>query len=223
MPASITDLKVLHNFLLYKKLKYRIGRQRTRADGNCFLDMLLQNMRHLSAAGKWNKNIPASVHEVRSLFIDYMKANRQEFVGYKDSDGRFVGGALDADMFENLIENQSQKNAYTDEEGFFVLAACKCLNIELVIVVTSIDSPIIQSGMGGPVQRINSGSNRPVFCSGLIRNEEVRTGHYQFIHEHEDGEPESFTMPVESNTLLFQSQSQSGCKIKFLYYSKILF
>ena len=204
MSSLSTDLKVLHTFLLERKLKYRIGPEKTRADGSCFLDMLLQNMKHLAKAGKWNKHIPSSVHALRSIFIDFMKLNKQDYVGFVNSDGNFVGGPLNEEQFEKLIDDQSRKNAHTDEEGFFVHCATKYLDVELVIVVTSIDSPVIHSGVGGPVQRINAGNDRPVFCAGLIRNETIRDGHYQFIYEHKEGELNTFIMPTETNTLLFE-------------------
>ena len=68
-------------------------------------------------------------------------------------------------------------------------AACQYLDVELIIVITSIDSPIIPDGTGGPIQRINSGQ-RLKFCAGLIRDEVRRTGHYQFIYENDQGEEE---------------------------------
>ena len=86
-------------------------------------------------------------------------------------------------------------------QGVFVSAACKMLNIELVIVVTNISTPIIPSGLGGPVQRINAGNDRLIFATGLIRNRSG-SGHYQYLLEGAENEPEqidtnAFVSPVK--------------------------
>ena len=54
------------------------------------------------------------------------------------------------------------------------------------VVVTSIDSPVLQNGLGGPIQKINAGDGRLVFCAGLIRDDLRKTGHYQFIIKDSD-------------------------------------
>ena len=86
-------------------------------------------------------------------------------------------------------------------QGVFVSAACKMLNIELVIVVTNISTPIIPSGLGGPVQRINAGNDRLIFATGLIRNRSG-SGHYQYLLEGAENEPDqidtsAFVSPVK--------------------------
>lgn len=203
--GSLMDLRVLFTFLLQRKLKYRVGTERTRGDGSCFLHMLIQNMKHFCEIGLWTKSIPSSVHELRRDIIQFMEDHKKEYLGYYNDLGQFVNGSHDEKTFRILIEDQAQKNSFTDEEGFFVQAACRYLEIELVIVLTSIQSAVIPSGLGGPVQRINAGDDKLKFCAGLIRNEQMRTGHYQWIYEDERGESEPFHMPAENSTLLFNS------------------
>merc|ERR1712079_306409 len=86
-----------------------------------------------------------------------------------------------------LIEDQSRASAHADEDGYFVSSACKYLDVELVVVIDSITSPILRSGMGGPVQKINSSPERIKFSVGLLRDEGRRDGHYQFIYENIEG------------------------------------
>ena len=189
--VSVTDLNILFSFLHQRKLKYRVGPERTRADGSCFCHMILQNMKHFANMGLWKKKIPKSVHELRRDIIDYMTSHKQEYL---------VNGTHDEVSFQRLIKDQSQMHSYTDEEGFFIQAAARFLDVEIQIVQT----PVIDSGTGGPIQRINAGSNKIQFCTGLIRNEQVRTGHYQWIIADERGESAPFVMPAET-TLLFET------------------
>ena len=180
MDVSVTDLRVLQAFLLRRKLKYRVG-SKTKADGSCMLHSLIQNMFFFSRLGLWSKEIPASVHDLRRRVIEFMLSRKRHYIGYKDTDGNEVHGPLNEESFARLIADQSKENSYCDEEGFFVEAACLLLDVEFEIVVTSIDTPVLHSGLGGPVQRINSGEGRLVFCAGLIRDDQRKTGHYQFI------------------------------------------
>ena len=193
--VSVTDLNILFSFLHQRKFKYRVGPERTRADGSCFCHMILQNMKHFAKMGVWKKKIPKSVHELRRDIIKYMTSNKQEYL---------INGTHDEVSFQRLIKDQSQMNSYTDEEGFFIQAAARFLDVEIQIVVTSIQTPVIESGTGGPIQRINAGGNKIQFCAGLIRNEQVRTGHYQWIIADERGESAPFIMPAE-NTILFET------------------
>ena len=113
-----------------------------------------------------------------------------------------MDGPLTDEQFNSLIESQSKLDAYCDEEGFMVESVCKCLNVELTIVVTNITTEIIRSGVGGPVQIINKSEddNNPLlkFSVGLIRNNNQEAGHYQFIFRHEAGEQDKFIMPAET-------------------------
>ena len=181
---NVTDLRILKTFLLRRKFKYKIGSV-TAADGSCLLNVLLQNMRFFSRLGLWTREIP-TVQELRRQIIQFMLSRKNHYIGYKDSHGNEVQGPLDEDSFERLIADQSRDNAYCDEEGFFIEAACIYLNIEFEVIVTSIDSPVLQNGLGGPIQKINAGDGRLVFCAGLIRDDLRRTGHYQFIIKDSD-------------------------------------
>ena len=181
---NVTDLRILKTFLLRRKFKYKIG-SLTAADGSCLLNVLIQNMRFFSRLGLWTGEIP-TVQELRRQIIQFMLSRKNHYIGYKDSHGNEVQGPLDEDSFERLIADQSRDNAYFDEEGFFIEAACIYLNIEFEVIVTSIDSPVLQNGLGGPIQKINAGDGRLVFCAGLIRDDLRRTGHYQFIIKDSD-------------------------------------
>ena len=181
---NVTDLRILKTFLLRRKFKYKIG-SLTAADGSCLLNVLLQNMRFFSRLGLWTGEIPTA-QELRRQIIQFMLSRKNHYIGYKDSHGNEVQGPLDEDSFERLIADQSRDNAYCDEEGFFIEAACIYLNIEFEVIVTSIDSPVLQNGLGGPIQKINAGDGRLVFCAGLIRDDLRKTGHYQFIIKDSD-------------------------------------
>ena len=183
---SLTDLGRLHNCLVSLKLNYTIG-EPTKADGSCFLHALIQNINFFHQLGMWKKEIPSSVLELRGKIIQYMRDEKREFVGFTDPNGRFVHGPLTEELFENLIEDQSRASAHADEDGYFVSSACKYLDVELVVVIDSITSPILRSGMGGPVQKINSSPERIKFSVGLLRDEGRRDGHYQFIYENIEG------------------------------------
>lgn len=181
---NVTDLRILKTFLLRRNFKYKIG-SLTAADGSCMLNALIQNMRFFARLGLWTKEIP-TVHELRRQIIQFMLSRKNHYVGYRDSQGNEVPGPLDEGSFDRLIADQSRESAYCDEEGFFVEAACLHLDIEFEVVVTSIDSPVLQNGLGGPIQKINAGGERLVFCAGLIRDDLRKTGHYQFIIKDSD-------------------------------------
>ena len=199
--VTVTDLRLLHSCLLHYKLKFRIGRERTRADGNCFLHMMIQNIRHFQKLGLWNKTVPSCVHKLRADVISWMISRKEEFTGHLNNDGQYIEGPLTEDQFTKLIDGQSVENTYTDEVGFFVWSCCRLLEVSLQIVITSIRGPMIASGVGGPVQKINSedSDGRLMFSCGLIRDEERRTGHYQFIFEDERGENSTFITPEDLN------------------------
>ena len=187
VPESVTDISKLHRFLLMKKLKFKIGLGRTRGDGDCFLHGMRQNLLHFAKLGLWQGEIPANADILRKEGIKQLKKDRNKLVN---------NGPLTEEQFQSLIASQSKKHSFTDEEGYFVRAVCEHLNVELQIVVTSIDSEVIPSGLGGPLQRINVGDgDKFKFALGLIRDEERRTGHYQFIVAAESGEPAQLVPP----------------------------
>ena len=184
---SVMDLSILHRFLLRKKLKFKIAKERTRGDGNCFLYSLWQNMIFYSERGEWLKDIPRDINDFRAEIINYMINNKDQYI--KD-------GPMTEEQFDSLILDQSRKFAWTDEDGYFVLGAAQFLDVEIQIVVTSIDTPVIPSGVGGPLQKLNRGNGDKLkFSMGLIRND-VGAGHYQFILEDPSGESEEFVPPT---------------------------
>ena len=191
VPESVTDISKLHRFLLMKKLKFKIGLARTRGDGDCFLHGMRQNILHFAKLGLWNGEIPTNADTLRKEGIKQLKKDRNKLV----NDGN-NNGPLTEEQYERLIISQSKKHSFTDEEGYFVRAVCEHLNVELQIVVTSNNSNVIPSGLGGPLQRINvDDGNKFKFALGLIRDEERRTGHYQFIVAAESGEPDQLVPP----------------------------
>ena len=184
--TNLMDIEILRSFLQRKKLKFKIG-PATIGDGNCLIDCLFENIKHFKSQGLWTREVPSSFDVFRANVVEFMKAQKHLYLGYTNEDGIYNDGTHTEATFKALIDDQSKPYSYCDEEGFFVSAACQYLDVELIIVITSIDSPIIPDGTGGPIQRINSGQ-RLKFCAGLIRDEVRRTGHYQFIYENDQGE-----------------------------------
>ena len=172
--SSLLDLRPLANFIVDRELQFQIGKEPTKADGNCFLNAILQNLKYLESLGLWkNRKTPSSVLELRKEVILFMKQNKRDYI---------EAGSHDEESFDRLLSIQQRNYEYTDEEGYFVEATAKYLNVELVILIPSLsNSPILPSGCGGPVQRINAGEDRLRCCLGLLRDEARRTGHYQFI------------------------------------------
>ena len=170
---SLMDLRPLQTFLIERNLKFEIGEEATVGNGDCFLNGTIQNLNYFAARGLWNKEIPSSSKELRLEVINYMKSNKMDYIR---------SGSHDEKNFEKLIESQRQNYAYTDEEGYFVRATAEFLDVEIVIVIPSIQTPVLDSGCGGPLQRINVGNGDKLrLCFGLLRDETRRTGHYQFI------------------------------------------
>ena len=77
-----------------------------------------------------------------------------------------------------------------------ILYSCKLYKIELQILQTDIRTPILSSGVGGPLVSINKPQDdeneiRPIFYMGLIKNQSNQDGHYQFIYKHPSNSEES--------------------------------
>ena len=143
---------------------------------------VIQNMNHFKQLNQWPHDIP-NVNVLRSRAIDYMKANRDKFVSGQIINGRYEDPPMTVQMFENLIRTQSRENEWTDEDGWMVLSVAEMLDVEILIVVTDVDSDILESGLGGPVQIINRdyNGNRLRFSLGLSRVNNSG-GHYQHIY-----------------------------------------
>ena len=170
---SVMDLSILFQVIKERGLKYKIGTT-TPGDGNCFLTMILQNILYYKNAGRWTGRVPRDVDELRSWTIQNMKDNYELYVG--------PNCPLTDEEFKKLIDTQSKLDAECDEEGYFVAACCRMLNVELTIIKT----------LGDPVIPINRGVDQITFSCGFIRNESSLTGHYQFIYP---GEPDAIYVP----------------------------
>lgn len=144
--------------------------------------------------GEWQRPVPESVHHMRRDVIQYMIDNRDKYVTPQIVDGRYEDPPLDIESFNRLIADQSRDNAWTDNDGFFVAAACQMYNVELTVIVTCVNTDILTSGLGGPLQIINKSDddNRLKFSVGLIKNNLDSGGHFQFIFPHPDGENTEF-------------------------------
>ena len=87
-------------------------------------------------------------------------------------------------QFDELIADQRKPRAWTDNNGTFVEASCLCLNIQLNILIPSIPGPVMPSGLGGPLMIVNksvSEDSKPVFFMGLLKDNSMYNGHYQFL------------------------------------------
>ena len=196
--GSLMDLDTLRSFLVRRKFKFKIG-STTPGDGNCLLHCIIQNMEYYRGRGLWRGEIPSSVNELRAKVIEYMKSRKNLYVGYTNNNGQYIDGSHTETTFDDLIKDQEKPNSYCDEEGFFVAALAQYLDVTIQIVITSIETPVIPDGTGGPIQKVNYTEDRIMFCAALLRDENRRTGHYQFIFEdNEKEEEETMTASQES-------------------------
>ena len=158
---------------------------------------ILQNMYHFRESRSWEGEIPTA-HQLRAQTIQFMLQNKKFYteISY-DNEGREIHPPMSLETFEALIKDQSRVNSYTDEEGWFIAANCRMLDIELHIII-NIDSDVLVSGFGGPYQIINRCSQglKKKFCVGLIKNPDGN-GHYQFIFSHSEGAEIPFVAPTE--------------------------
>ena len=182
---SVTDLSRLQRFINERNLPYVIGSP-TAADGNCYLNALKQNFEFFEAQGIIDQS-PRSINEMRRDVVKFMLDNEEFFIG-KCENGVYKPGPLDRESFNRLIQDQSREGAYTDDAGWFILWSCKLYNVELEIVQTNIQTPVITSGIGGPIVTINKadgGDEKLVFHMGLIKisDSDNEVGHYQFIRK----------------------------------------
>ena len=185
--GGVTDLSILQRAINQRNLAYKIG-DFTPANGDCFLNGLKQNFDYFRALKLTDKN-PQSIDEMRRKTIGFMMQNKSFFVGQENSEGIFQPGPLNEETFCLLIENQKRPGSYTDQDGWFVLSCCQMYDIELRILQTNVDSPIVASGMCGPLVTINRAEDdsRLVCHLGLIKDEANPdgVGHYQFIYLHQ--------------------------------------
>ena len=196
--ARLMDLDALLSFLVRRKFKFKIGSP-TPGDGNCLLHCILQNIEYYRSRGLWRGEVPSSVNELRAKVIEFMKSRKHHYIGYTKENGQYVDGSHTETTFDELINDQEKPNSYCDEEGFFVAALAEYLDVTLQIVITSIETPVIPDGTGGPIQKVNYGEDRVKFCAALLRDEDRRTGHYQFIYEDDENEEEETLTAVQDS------------------------
>ena len=181
--GGLTDLSILQRVIDRRKLPLKIGRP-TPAVGNCFIEAFKQNLEHFSSKGLIPAElVPKDVNTIRQDTVKYMTENKNFFVGDNG-----IPGPMNEETFLSLIEDQSRDNAYTDLNGMFILSCCKLYNIELSIIQTDIHTPILDSGIGGPVVLINQSQDdeeRVRFYMGLIKLDDPNTGHFQFVYPSE--------------------------------------
>ena len=137
--GSITDLKILDAFIKKHGLDYIIG-PTTKADGSCYLWSLKQNMEFCRRKGTWNRPVPDDVEMFRLEIIGDMVKNKKFWTEprFNPDIGRFSDPPLTEETFQKLIEDQEKPRAYTDNQGFFVLASCLYLDIELHVLNTGV-------------------------------------------------------------------------------------
>ena len=86
----------------------------------------------------------------------------------------------------------------------FILSCCKLYNIELSIIQTDIHTPILDSGIGGPLVLINQSQadeERVRFYMGLIKLDDPNTGHFQFVYPSESRIDDENSVTSSSLTL----------------------
>ena len=182
---SITNLNILRAFLLSRNLNLVVGEE-TPGDGSCFLHAVIQNMKYLKSVGLWNKPIPTS-EELRSDVINYMKENRAYWTRprFNEETGVMQDAPMEEHSFKALIVDQSRERAWTDNLGIFVEAVCLFLDIQLDIVCPNVEGPILPSGLAGPYLIVNKSGSTPriTFYVGLLKDEQMYNGHYQFLRK----------------------------------------
>ena len=183
MSMSITDLKILKEFLLTRNLPLIVG-DATPGDGSCFIHACIQNMNYLKSVGQWDKPILTS-EELRAEVIEYMRKNKAYWTRprHNEETGRMQDAPLEEDDFKELIIDQARERAWTDNMGIFVEALCLFLNIQLDIVCPNVEGPILPSGLAGPYLIVNKSGSTPrvTFYVGLLKDENMYNGHYQFL------------------------------------------
>ena len=207
------DLSILQGAISERNLPLKIG-EPTPGLGNCFLEALKQNFHHFNSQGLIAEDhVPKDVTRMREEIIQFMLQQKSSFVGGLDDKGEFKPGPLTEESFAELISDQSRENAYTDLDGWFILYSCKLYKIELQILQTDISTPILSSGIGGPLVSINKPHEdedyeKPIFYMGLIKNHSHQDGHYQFIYQSRSNSAESSTASFQVTSPVKLSRSR---------------
>ena len=181
MASSILDVKTLLDVIKKRNLPFCLG-ERTAPDGNCFLNAVKQNFKLNAQIGLIRKeDVPRDIQTMREEVINYMIRNKNAYV--------YQAGPMTEESFNSLILDQKRNGAYTDLDGWFINACAQLYNFELQILQTNDETPILESGLGGPLIKINKNQgneneSKIKFYVGFIRNEQDvnAVGHYQFIY-----------------------------------------
>ena len=179
MDSSILDVNILLDVIQRRNLPFCLG-NRTAPNGNCYLNAIQQNFEHYARLGLIRKeNVPRDIQAMRQEVIQFMVRNKNTYV--------HQNGPMTEESFNSLILDQKRDGAYTDLDGWFVKACAEVYNFELQILQTHDETAIIESGVGGPLIKINSSQeneNKIKFYVGFIRNEQDlnAVGHFQFIY-----------------------------------------
>ena len=116
---SITNLQPLRDFLVTRNLDHLVVGELTLANGSCFVIACRQNMEHLASTGQWNKPIPTSAEELRAQIIQFMRENKNYWTRprFNEESGRMEDPPLEDAEFQDLINDQAQERAWTDNMG----------------------------------------------------------------------------------------------------------
>ena len=86
---------------------------------------------------------------------------------------------LSTEQFHSLMADQILDGCHTDQNGFFIEGTAQYLQIEMKLLLTKVQTPLLENGMGGPYITINeqsTDSEKPVFYYGLLQNESQTEG-----------------------------------------------
>ena len=204
--GSITNLNPLRARIEELDLPLEVGPV-TRKDGSCFVGSMKQNMEQLRSEGLWNDVIPDDVEDIRAKIVQFMEENRGIWTRkrYNEVLKVWQHPPYTDEQFDALLEDQRRPRAWTDNNGTMVEACCICFNVQLNILIPTIEGPILPSGLGGPLQIINKSvsSTRPVFFVGLLKDSRGVDGHYQFLRK------KQISMEQNSSRVLSPSRVRS--------------
>ena len=181
---SLTNLEPLRACLTRLNLALTVG-PATKANGSCFICACKQNMDRLAAEGAWLQNIPDE-EEFRQMVIAFMQRNREMWTRatYNECLNVYQNPKYDDSQFDELLSDQAKSNAWTDMNGTFVEAVSKLFNVEIHIILPSVNGPVLPSGEGGPYIILNRslpGESKLIFYMGLLQDSSQYNGHYQYI------------------------------------------
>ena len=168
---SLTNLGPLRECLKRLNLMLEVG-SATRADGSCFIWACKQNIARLVQEGAWKENIPEE-EEFRQMVISFMKRNRRNWtrVTYNEALNVNQDPEYEDSQFDELLADQSRPKSWTDLNGTFVEATAALFNVEIHIILPTVEGPVLPSGEGGPYVVLNRSEEcKPIFYMGLLQD-----------------------------------------------------